>query len=311
MSIVRKMESWDWEKLSWFIAIDVAVVMFAASFFLGGGYDLYFYYAPFAKGCLDCGFTPYYAQWILWPLAFLPGRFAWPVWTAINLAAWLALCRWTKANPALVLLAFPMVGQLWLGQIDSIICAGLALALFSKNAYARGLGFALALIKPQFTGIVIFFLLTREREIIKTLLAPFIMLVASFIVYGIYWPLDWVTNAMNGVPNHVWRMAANDIWPIGLIFVWLPFLFSERRERFETALLISVLATPFVGIYSYPVFLVFTPATWWTVPLSYVQFLGYPIWEEYVMRVAWVLPAALLLQKLYLKYTEHGWKLRF
>jgi hypothetical protein len=308
MSIKTRVLFWaknkNWNRISWIIAIETAVLMVAASFFLPGGDDLYRYYIPFSNGCLDCGFIPYFAQWILWPLAHFPTNFAWPIWTLISLTGWLSLCWYLKSNPAIVLLAFPAFGQIWLGQIDVLICVGLALALLGKNPYVRGAGIALALIKPQFSIIAIFFLISRERHLVKVLIIPIVMAAVSLVIFGITWPIDWITNAMNHVPPHVWRLASIDIWPVGLALVWLPFLFVERGARFEAGILISAIATPFVGVYSYIIFLVFVRKNWWIVALSYLWFIAYPFWQEGSMRLAWILPVALLIQMIFAKYNH-------
>ncbi len=178
------------------------------------------------------------------------------------------------------------------------------LALFGKNPYLRGAGIALALIKPQFSFIAIFYLLSRERQLIKVLVIPILVAGLSLVIFGISWPLDWITNAMDHLPPHVWRLASIDIWPIGLALVWLPFLFDERRARFEASILISAIATPFVGVYSYIIFLVFVRKTWWIVPLSYLWFIAYPFWQEGSMRFAWILPVALLIQMIFARYTH-------
>jgi len=308
MSTINRVLLWadnrNWNRISWIVAIETALLMVMASFILPGGDDFYRFYLPFSSGCFQCGFIPYFAQWVLWPLAYFPTSFAWPIWTAISLTGWLGLCWYTKVNPALVLLAFPAFGQIWLGQIDVLVCAGLALALLGNSAYARGVGIALALIKPQFSLIAIFFLLSRERELAKVLVIPIITAATSLVIFGMKWPLEWVANAANQVPLHVWRLASIDFWPIGLLLLWLPLLFDERRTRFEAGVLMSAISTPFVGVYSYLIFLVFVRKTWWSVPLSYSWLLMYPFWREGAMRLAWVLPVALLLHMVYTKFNS-------
>jgi hypothetical protein len=286
-------------RISWIVAIEITILMVIASFFLPGGDDLFRYYLPFSNRCFQCGFIPYFGYWLLWPLAYIPTNFAWPIWTVMSLTGWLGICWYTKVNPALVLLAFPAFGQVWLGQIDIFIGIGLALALLGKNAYLRGVGIALALIKPQFSIIAILYLLSRERELAKVLAVPIATAAASLLVFGVKWPIEWIVNATNHIPVHVWRLASMDFWPIGLLLVWLPFLFDDRRKRFEAGVLVSSISTPFVGVYSYLIFLVFVPKTWWSVPLSFSWLLLYPIWHEESMRLAWLLPLMLLLNMIY------------
>jgi hypothetical protein len=217
----------------------------------------------------------------------------------------LALCRLTGVNPALVLLSFPAFGQIWLGQIDAIVCVGLVIALLAKNPYARGLGIALAAVKPQIAGLAILFMLTRERYLLKVLVIPGAMFVGSLVVFGLSWPLDWLSNVMSDLPVHAWRLASRDVWPFGVILTPLPLLFRGRRPRFEAGLLVSSIATPFFGVYSYIVLLLFR-APWWTVPLSFAWLVAYPLWGSSSMRLAWILPLALLVHLFYNAYKTGG-----
>lgn len=290
-------KGWNWTMLSWAVAIEEALLMVWAAFVLPGGDDLYRYYLPFAQGCLECGFVPYYARWVLYPLVWLPTRMTWPIWTTISLAGWLALCRWVGTNPALALLAFPAFGQIWLGQIDVLIGLGLALALLGKNPYLRGLGVALAMIKPQLSAFPLLLLLLYDHRWKETLILPALVLLLSLILFGLAWPLDWIGYASQHVPPHVWRLAAQDIWPLGILLCWVPFLL-KREERFEAGLLVAAIASPFVGVYSYIVFLVLVRKPWWVPLLSYLWLVGYPIWQEGAMRLAWTLPLGLLVYKL-------------
>ncbi len=246
----------NWSKIGWIVAIETASIVFIASFFLPGGEDLYRYYYPFANGCLNCGFIPYYAQWILYPLSFIPPRLAWPVWTLISAIGFISLCRFTKVNPALILLSFPALGQFWLGQIDIIVAIGLVLGLLSTNPYIRGICLLLALIKPQIAGLPVLILLFNQprQEIIKVLLLPMVAMFISLVVYGFSWPIDWFMNSWNNLPVHVWRMASIDTWRYGLVFVLFLLMFKSIQSRFFAALAISAIASPFFSVYSYLIF---------------------------------------------------------
>jgi len=297
--------NWDYNKISWIIAIEVAILMVIASFFLPGGDDLYRFYRPFAEGCLDCGFTPYFARWLLWPLTLIPLRLLWPFWSFVSISGFLIISRLTKVNPAILLLSFPALGQFWLGQIDVIICSGLVLALVSNNPYLRGLGISLALVKPQLAGFAVLLLLIHQsrRNIMKVILVPLTIFILSLLVFGITWPSAWLSNAKNDLPVHIWRSASRDIWPYGIFLMLTVFIFPHRRARVEASLLISGIATPFFSVYSYIVFLIFY-APWWSLPLSYAWFLMYPWWGNAAMRIAWILPGTLLGYLFYLEIKD-------
>lgn len=301
-SIKARLSKYDGTKLTWLIAIEIAIVMVVMTFIRPGGDDIYRYYLPFAQGCLNCGFTPYYSYWILWPLQFIPMELLWPFWTALTLTGLLLLCRFTGINPIFLLLAYPTFGQVWLGQIDILICLGLTLALLGKSPYTRGAGIALALIKPQYAAVAVFFLLTKEKQLVKTLIIPAVIFAFSLVVFGVTWPIEWYRNSISNLPPHVWRLAAHDIWWLGALLVWVPFLFKDRRERFEVATIISALSSPVIGVYSYIIFLLFNLKKWWFVLLSYIWVLAYPFLGKSSLRFAWILPVVMLGQILYDKY---------
>lgn len=292
------------EKLSWVAAVGAGVGLIIASFYLYGGDDYYRYYLPFAQGCLNCGYVPYFAQWFLFPLNFFPEYpFGWAVWVIISVIGFLILAYITRINPLYFTISFPMLGQIWLGQIDVIIAIGLVVFLFSKNDYMRGIGLILALTKPQLTAlpIALSLLLESPRLLPKLLLAPAVTISLSLIFFGSTWFIDWIQNASTNLPIHVWRLASLDIWKFGIFLAPLPLLFKDKRERLTVGLLVSSLATPFYGVYSYILFLLFD-IKWWSVLLSYIWILGFVFWQEHAMRLAWVLPLGTLGFFVYTKW---------
>lgn len=290
--------------MAWTMAIGAAIGVVAASFVLPGGDDLYRYYLPFENGCLECGFVPYFAQWFLIPLRLLPAYpYAWPAWTIICVPGFLILAHMTRINPFWFMVSFPLLGQVWLGQIDVLVCAGIAIFILARNPYLRGAGLILALTKPQLTAlsILLVFLLESPRLWWKLLLVPAVALLASLGVYGIDWPARWISNSIQELPQHVWRLAAADVWKYGLFLLPVPLFIKDRRRRFQAGLLVSALATPFFGVYSYVTFLMLEVNAW-LVALSYAWLLGFFWLQETAMRFAWVLPLAMLGRLLYEEY---------
>jgi hypothetical protein len=299
------------KNLWWGLAASALIGMIIAPFFLHGGDDLYRYYLPFADGCLSCGYMPYFAQWFLAPLRFLPAfPFAWPVWTVFSAVGLLILTYYTDVNPVLFLISFPLLGQIWLGQVDVLVCAGMVLFLFGKTPVIRGIGIGLALMKPQLTGIMLVacLLLERKADLWKILIVPAFIFVASLIVYGFQWPLAWLTNALIGLPAHVWRLASLDVWKFGLVLLPVPLLFVDRRERAQVALLVSALSTPFFGVYSYIMFLMLDTRPWYVI-ISFAWVLAIPWLGKDAMRLAWTLPLAILLDLLWRWYQRRIGKL--
>lgn len=122
------------------VTIEIVLITTIAALFLPGGDDLYRFYLPFAQGCLECGFVPYHASWILYPITFIPFPLLWPVWTLFTLLALLWASHRLGTSGFLVLLTFPAMGQVWLGQMDGILVIGLVLALLASNPICGVLG---------------------------------------------------------------------------------------------------------------------------------------------------------------------------
>jgi hypothetical protein len=131
------------------VALEIILVMTVMAFVLPGGEDLYRCYLPMAEGVYTCARNPWHTTLIIFPFALIPLRWLWPMWVlASGLMIWWA-CHRLNTNPVYVLLAFPTMGLMWLGQIDALIVLGLALAATSKNPWLRGLGITLTTVKPH------------------------------------------------------------------------------------------------------------------------------------------------------------------
>lgn len=304
----------------WFIAaFGIVVGTIIASFLLPGGGDLYKYYQPFEKGCINCGYVPAFAQWFLWPL-LLPYPFVWPVWVLISCVGFLLIAHKTKINPFYLLITLPMLSQLWGGQIDIIIVAGFLLVVNNHNLYLRGLGVAMALVKPQlsFLALIYIFLQEKRENIWKLLLPSLSIIILSLLIFGLDWPQNWIQNAW-ALPIHPRRQASVDIWPMGIFLIWVPLLFREPRRRFISSMIIASIATPFFSLYSYIIFLSFYLPSW-AVPVSYSWLLLFPWLGVDVNRFAWILPLSLLFsialkelherRQLLKEEEEEGWYAR-
>jgi hypothetical protein len=293
------MRNWNWARISLIAAIEIVFIEFVAAFFMPGGDDLYRYYQPFAAGCLDCGFVPYYARWVLFPLAWIPYPFTWPAWVLISGLLLVAAGRALKVNPALMLLTFPAIGQFWLGQVDALVVIGLVLTLLASHPVLQGVGIFLALSKPQLALFPLLVLWTHpeQRRYWKAWIIPGALVLLSLLIYGFDWPLRWVANANTNLPLHHWGLAVRDLFPWALVLLPVPWLFRERRERLEISLLVASLAMPFFSVYSYVLPLSFANP-WWAIPFSYAWFLAKPQMGLEAMRLAWMLPAALLAVRL-------------
>jgi hypothetical protein len=292
-------------RLSSLVSVEVVILMTVAAVFLPGGQDLYGWYVPFAGGCVTCGFNPWHASWILWPLSLIPYPVLWPLWTLLTLTVLTVLARRLEVNPVWMLLAFPTMGLVWLGQVDAVVALGLVMALLGRSPTLRGAGVILASIKPQIAGAAILVLLWHDSDRWKTLILPAALLALTFLVWGVDWPLRWL--AARPWTGHVWATAA--IFPYGLVAFGAIWLVKTPREQAVAALLASAIALPWYSVYSYTVILIFL-APWWVFPLSYVWALAYPWLGNESLRFASSLPIVLLGFLIWPSLREHwcGWR---
>lgn len=275
------------------IPLEIIILFTAASFFLPGGEDLYGWYRPFAEGCLTCGMNPWHAYWLLRPIAWAPLRLLWPLWTLLTGLVLFSVSRRLGTNPTAVLLAFPAMGLIWLGQVDGLIVLGLGLALLAPNAYLRGAGLALVSVKPHVAGLAGLVLLWHEKERLKMLALLAAVLAISFAAWGLDWPVEWLRER-RAIDMPVWGLAT--LFPYGLAALPAILVVKGKREQVTVALLVSALAIPWFGVYSYAAFLPLV-APWWGVPLSYAWAAAYPWLGNRAMQFAWVLPLGLLVYR--------------
>ena len=277
-------------KLQTVIVIEIVILYTIASFFIPGGDDLYHYYLPFAAGDTSAGFVPYHAQFILAPLTWIPLRFLWPAWVLVSLVLLLWACRRLGGNPFVLLFSFPLLGQLWLGQVDALIAAGLALALTAKNSYLVGAGLVLASIKPQVAGVSILLILWQKRREWRIWAVPVLVLAFSLAVFGPDWPLRWLLSG-NRPAHHSWSFSS--LFPWGLAAFAAVLLLRGEQEQVRGSLIASAIGAPSFSVYSHVLLLLFD-APWWVVPLSFAWLLIHPAMGDDAVVFASIVPIILL-----------------
>ena len=158
---------------------------------------------------------PWYAAATIW-LAHLSSSTALIAWRILmGLAAALFVMLWKKRGEAALAMccSMPLITALLQGQDDSLMLAGLALALFftrGEKDFLAGVALALCSIKPNlFIFIPLVLLFTRRARIGLGLSAGLAsLIVVSFAVQGATWPLEFLSillrpNLYNSYPHGV------------------------------------------------------------------------------------------------------------
>jgi hypothetical protein len=236
--------------------------------------------------------------------------YAWFVWTIISASEFMVLAHYTEVNPFLSLISFPMLGQIWLGQTDVLACFGIGgIAIHQESLLAQCWHYFSTDETPVNRAANLLLDSSRTLSYMDEIIGiPLVVVLVSLMVYGFNWPNAWVRNALTDLPVHVWRFASIDVWRMGILLFPLPLLPNTKRKRLLAGLYVSSLATPFYGVYSYALFLLFDVKSW-SIVLSYGWLLGFFFLRGTAVRFAWTLLLGMLIHLLYVEW-RGNWSAR-
>lgn len=237
---------------------------------LPGGFDYLHFFHRVAQGCFNCAYNPYFMEWFLRPLGLLPWRESYLLLAVICIASAWWIARRLGGSPFVVLASPTFLWILWLGQVDILPALGLGLAWWSterKKPVLAGLGLLLLATKPQLGAFAILAFAAWNGW--RALIVPAAGAAASFVIYGLDWPLRWLgytPQTMFG--GDAWFYIAPTWLLVGLVGV---FFIRGRREQLHYLVAATLAGAPFLGAYSYFV-LLFFPLRWWEIAVAYLPF---------------------------------------
>lgn len=252
------------------IYAEIGALIVLALAALPGGFDYLHFFHKVAQGCFNCAYNPYFLEWFLKPLGLLPWRASYLVLAVICIAAAWWIARQLGGSPFVVLASPTFLWILWLGQVDILPALGLGLAWWSTQKHrpvTAGLGLLLLATKPQLGAfaLVLFLLWNGWRSLI----IPVIAAAASFVIYGLDWPLRWLGYTPQTVfGGDAWFYIAPTWLLIALIGV---FFVRGRREQLQYVVAATLAGAPFLGAYSFFV-LLFFPLRSWEIAVAYLPF---------------------------------------
>ncbi len=252
------------------IYAEIGGLLVLALAFMPGGFDYLHFFHKVAQGCVQCAYNPYFLEWFLKPLGWLPWRVSYLLLAIITITAAWWLARRLGGRPLAALLSPAFIWILWLGQIDIVPALGLGIAWWSTNRQKpviAGLGLLLLATKPQLGAFALLLLLGWNGW--RALNIPALAAMLSFAVYGLDWPLRW----LGYTPQTVF---GGDAWfyiaPTWLLVSLIGVLFVRgRREQLQYVVAATLAGAPFLGAYSFFV-LAFFPLRWWEIAVAYVPF---------------------------------------
>jgi len=203
--------------------------------------------------------NPLYVMFLFYPLALLPSRVGGAALVALSMVSIWLTSKLTDANRWLILLSYPALWMIKMGQIDALVMLGAALGWWAvKNGrpYWQGAATLLLCLKPHIGAPLALVYLWWQRDLRAFVVSGAVVL-ASLLAYGV-WPVVWLQKligftqeAAQGGGHFILSANYIGLFPYGLVFFLFPLLpMYHRQERSTAILAASMLASPYAGPYS-------------------------------------------------------------
>lgn len=227
--------------------------LFAAAFCLGlSGAFLYLTaispaypcdYVAFLRSAAGGGFEGfYYLSYFLLPvkpLTTLPLPVSFLLWNGLNILGFIAAARHFGGKIWVGLLSYPMLYNLYYGNIGGLLAFGAM--LLHKGGWWGGLGAAIVLVKPQVGLLLVLVTLIRGHRL-KTLLPLAGCMLAGFLVYGWVLPLDRI---LASPPVTAGSISLWEVIGVGAVLAFVPLLW---RRDLRTASAANALGQPYYQV---------------------------------------------------------------
>ncbi|MBZ0285806.1 MAG: hypothetical protein K8L97_34070 [Anaerolineae bacterium] len=252
------------------IYAEIALLVLGGLALLPGGFDYQGYFHRLAQGCEACTYNPYFSEWFMFPL----GVFAWRVGYLVLCGLTMAIAYWSArrlgGKPFVVLTSPTFLWILWLGQIDIIAAFGLAIAWWNTQRGKPiwvGLGLLMMATKPQLAAFAIIALVLWNGW--KSLIIPAAGAALSFVIYGLDWPVRWLSYTPQTMfAGDAWFYIAPTWLLIGLLGV---FFIKGRQHQLQYVIAATLAGAPYLGAYSFFTLTLF-PLRWWEILVAYAPF---------------------------------------
>ncbi len=264
-----------------------------------------------------------FAALVTVPLTWLPEPLAAGTWLAIDLSIIVAgVARTTRGLPladrvliAVSVVAFvPVLYDLLLGNVTTVLTAGVALVAWRADRPRHGilLGLALAAApKPGLIPVLVWMLIYRRRALAGATVTATMAMLASVMLVGFGPFLAWMEVLRS--PDYLSSPMAGNMalgslpmpWSGILAVVAVGLALAALRRgpwpALGTAICLGLLVSPYTLAYAAEVLLVVVPALAARSPLAATSFavtapagiiLGFPVWVATALCVAVVLPTS-------------------
>ena len=235
------------------------------------GYDWIIWFRPQALEMRSSFIlNPMWTYIPLYPVAMLPTRISFAVFSALNLVALFISIQLSKTNRFYILLSFPVFWIFWYGQLDMLVMFGAILGLWALDNdkhILNGIAILLLLVKPHIGGplAITYMYWSRNWKMLLTMAGVFFI---SLLIWGYQWPINWINNLLHAsVKSRIIQEANIGYFPYGLISCLGLFIPMSRKDKSLYILCATITSFTYVGTYSLIAILGFA-VPWWAYLLS-------------------------------------------
>ena len=224
-----------------------------------------------------------------------------------------------------VLLCLPFLHDLWLGNVNTLLVAAIAIAVTGAPRWPRGVGLGLVaavFAKPLLLPVLVWLLVARRPVFAGALVAGLAATAVGVLLTGPAAYVDWVHALAGGQARYATDFNGNhgvsafvpDLWLPIAIAVAAAFLVVLWRRgpdvSFAWSVAVGILVAPYAGTYSALPVLLALPVIGPSLPVVVLLLVGVSPYGTTVLLPFWT--AAVLIAALALRDTtpRSGWSLR-
>ncbi|PJF23422.1 MAG: hypothetical protein CUN56_00990 [Phototrophicales bacterium] len=287
--------------LSDVVFLGVLIGAVGATAILPGGYDGWLYYL---QPWFEQTTAPAWVHLFLFPVTLLPQYpepYRWMCLVLMTVVAVYAAGRVFRTPWWLALFSFPMLWNIWLGQVEFLPIIGVVLGWLvlrgRLHPYFWGIGIVLLLTKVQVgwgLAVLITWWLMRGQGWRATLYAggtAVILFVITLLVYPNWLPL-WLQSLSKLNPQS--RFFNSAVFPIGIV-AWVFPLLPVKMPRISRARLVAaatLLGSPYFATYHCTLFMAMS-RRWILLPLSFLPIIPMLGWNN--QKFGWLIPVCVML----------------
>lgn len=290
--------------LSDIVFLGVLIGAVGATLTLPGGYDGWLYYL---QPWFERTTAPAWVHLIMSPVTLLPSYpepYRWTILVLVTIIVVYVAARVFRTPWWVTIFSFPMLWNIWLGQVEFIPIIGAVLGWLVLNRRLHplyfGIGAVLLLTKVQvgwgLVALMAWWLMRDQgwRALVWSGVSAGALGLITLILYP-NWVTLWLDSLTELSPQSLFFNSA--VLPFGIIAWVFPLLPipMERLSRARLAAAATLLSSPYFATYHCSL-LMSMSRRWILLPLSFLPIIPMTVWDN--QKFGWLIPVCVILIEL-------------